>query len=140
MDGPIPVELLPVVPEPWLIVVRRSEQVLYLYQQGVLIRSYPVSTGKADTITPLGWWKVVDKAAIGEPGVFGTRWMRFDRYNRAKGVYEWYPQSAPFGIHGTNEPDKIGTPVSAGCIRLRNPQVEELYDLVPIGTHVLVID
>ena len=39
-------------------------------------------------------------------------------------------------IHGTNEEDKIGTPVSHGCIRMRNADVAALYDLVSIDTRV----
>ena len=39
-------------------------------------------------------------------------------------------------IHGTNEEDKIGTPVSHGCIRMRNADVAALYDLVAVDTRV----
>jgi hypothetical protein len=41
-------------------------------------------------------------------------------------------------IHGTSEEDKIGTPASIGCIRMRNQDVIELYRLVDIGTEVLI--
>lgn len=43
-------------------------------------------------------------------------------------------------IHGTNEEDKIGTPSSHGCVRLRNHDVIELYDLVGEGTPVLITE
>jgi lipoprotein-anchoring transpeptidase ErfK/SrfK len=43
-----------------------------------------------------------------------------------------------FRIHGTNEADSIGHAVSSGCIRLLNADVENLYDMVPIGTRVVV--
>ena len=39
-------------------------------------------------------------------------------------------------IHGTNEEDKIGTPVSHGCIRMRNADVVTLFDQVAVDTHV----
>lgn len=39
-------------------------------------------------------------------------------------------------IHGTNEEDKIGTPVSHGCIRMRNDDVVALFDLVSVDTPV----
>jgi lipoprotein-anchoring transpeptidase ErfK/SrfK len=42
-------------------------------------------------------------------------------------------------IHGTNEPSTIGQNVSAGCIRLTNDDVTDLYDHVPIGTKVIVL-
>lgn len=41
-------------------------------------------------------------------------------------------------IHGTSEEDKIGTPASIGCIRMRNADVVELYRLVESGTEVLI--
>ena len=44
-----------------------------------------------------------------------------------------------FRIHGTNEPESIGSAASSGCIRMLNEEVEELYDAVQIGTKVIVI-
>lgn len=41
-------------------------------------------------------------------------------------------------IHGTNEEHLIGTPVSHGCIRMRNADVADLFDLVEEGTEVLI--
>jgi lipoprotein-anchoring transpeptidase ErfK/SrfK len=41
-------------------------------------------------------------------------------------------------IHGTSEENKIGTPASIGCIRMRNKDVIELYRMVEIGTEVLI--
>lgn len=42
-------------------------------------------------------------------------------------------------LHGTNHEDRIGEPMSAGCIELRNLDVIELYDEVRTGDHVLII-
>jgi lipoprotein-anchoring transpeptidase ErfK/SrfK len=42
-------------------------------------------------------------------------------------------------IHGTNEPTSIGKPVSSGCIRMFNADVEELYRHVKIGATVTVL-
>ena len=36
-----------------------------------------------------------------------------------------------YGIHGTQEPESIGTASSLGCLRMRNEDVEELYDFIP---------
>ena len=131
---------LPSVDSEWLIVVERGRQRMTLYQGGQARKSYAVSTGKAETITPLGWWKIVEKRQLSPAGVYGTRWLGFQRWNPQAGRYEWYAESPPFGIHGTNEPDKIGTAVSAGCVRLHNGDVEEVYGLIPLGTYVVVVD
>ncbi|MAT48196.1 MAG: L,D-transpeptidase, partial [Verrucomicrobiaceae bacterium] len=41
-------------------------------------------------------------------------------------------------IHGTNHEDKIGSTTSNGCVRMTNKDIGELYDLVPLGTPVLI--
>jgi lipoprotein-anchoring transpeptidase ErfK/SrfK len=43
-----------------------------------------------------------------------------------------------FRIHGTPQPWTIGQSFSSGCIRLINEHIEELYNVVPIGTQVFV--
>lgn len=43
-------------------------------------------------------------------------------------------------IHGTHEEHKIGTPASHGCIRMKNDDVAELFDLVKVGTEVRISD
>jgi len=44
-----------------------------------------------------------------------------------------------FRLHGTNEPDTIGTAVSSGCIRLVNQDIIDLYNRVPVGAPVVVL-
>lgn len=89
-----------------------------------IVKSYPIATGKVSSPTPLGTFKIVEKAKWGEG--FGTRWMGI---NVPWGIY---------GIHGTNRPGSIGGNLSAGCIRMRNEDVEELYSLVDYNTLVLI--
>lgn len=43
-----------------------------------------------------------------------------------------------YGIHGTNDPASIGHAASHGCVRLRNEDIERLYDMVPVGTPVYI--
>ncbi len=43
-------------------------------------------------------------------------------------------------FHGTNEEEKIGTPAGHGCIRLRNDDIIALYELVPVGTPVHILE
>ena len=55
------------------------------------------------------------------------------------GARALYLGSTLYRIHGTNEPNTIGTNVSSGCIRLRNEDVTDLYGRVRVGTRVVVI-
>lgn len=99
--------------------------VLYVYKSAQLVKTYGIAVGTPQTPTPLGDWKITQKA-LNPGGPFGTRWMRL---------------SIPFGgygIHGTDNPHSIGKAVSHGCVRLQNRDVEELYEMVPIGTMVKV--
>jgi len=89
------------------------------------ITTYPVAVGKKSTPTPVGNWKIVQKA-VNPGGPFGARWMRLS--------VPW----GGYGIHGTNNPASIGKAVSHGCIRLYNEDVIEVYNLVPLGTPVYI--
>jgi lipoprotein-anchoring transpeptidase ErfK/SrfK len=55
------------------------------------------------------------------------------------GARALYLGSSLYRIHGSNEPWTIGTAVSSGCVRMRNEDVIDLYERVPIGTKVVVI-
>lgn len=66
----------------------------------------------------------------GDPeNVLGSRWLGFDDQPGASG----------FGIHGTTDPESIGKDRSMGCIRLRNQEVEELFEYVARGTTVTIL-
>jgi len=43
-----------------------------------------------------------------------------------------------YAIHGTNQPQTIGRAVSHGCVRVRNEDIEKLYQMVPVGTPVYI--
>lgn len=120
------------------IVVDKSQNLLFLKRKGEVIRTYLVSTGK-DNSTPVGTFKIINKlinptwyktGAVIPPdspdNILGSRWMGFDLQG--------------FGIHGTTEPDKLGQQVTLGCVRMKNEEVEELFDIVPVGTEVTVVD
>lgn len=117
---------------------------LSLYEDGRLIRQYPVATGRSPQITPEGTFSVVFKTTF--PGwtnpttgefiaggsarnPLGTRWL---------GLGVGSTRGRAYGIHGTNRPDSIGRHITLGCVRMQNRHVEELYNLVPIGTLVTI--
>ena len=55
------------------------------------------------------------------------------------GARALYLGSSIYRIHGTNQAWSIGKAVSSGCIRMRNEDVMDLYDRVPVGAKVTVI-
>ncbi|HHY38694.1 MAG TPA: L,D-transpeptidase family protein [Clostridia bacterium] len=122
-DRPLSAPSVP--PGPVEIVVDLKTLSLTLYSGGLPIRTYPIAIGKSNTPTPIGEFKVINKK-VNPGGPFGSRWMGL---NIPWGIY---------GIHGTNRPWSIGSHASAGCIRMHNHDVAELFDQVPIGTRVTI--
>jgi lipoprotein-anchoring transpeptidase ErfK/SrfK len=66
------------------------------------------------------------------------RWMAGGPGNPL-GARALYLGNTVYRIHGTNMPQTIGTKVSSGCFRLTNPDVTDLYDRVPVGTKVIIL-
>jgi hypothetical protein len=127
-----------------VIVIRRDSHRLYLYNVMTFRASFGVATGLPQYPTPIGhfrivskvrwpWWYPPDAAwAAGAspvpPGYnnpLGTRWMGLS----VGGV----------GIHGTPSAYSIGYSASHGCIRMRIPEAEWLFERVRIGTHVFIV-
>ena len=120
------------------IFVDKSQNILLLKDGNEVVKVYNVSTG-ANNSTPVGQYKIVsklvdpvwfNKGVVVPPespqNVLGSRWLGFDLPG--------------YGIHGTIDPQSIGTQATAGCVRMRNEEVEELYTLVPLGTQVTIVD
>lgn len=120
------------------ILVDKSQNTLTLKANDEIFKIYQVATG-LDNSTPIGTFKVINKlmdptwykaGAIVPPGssknILGTRWLGLSIQG--------------YGIHGTTEPESIGKQATAGCVRMVNKDVEELYIIVPTGTEVAVAD
>ena len=65
------------------------------------------------------------------------RWMAGGPGNPL-GARAMYLGTTVYRIHGTNQPQTIGTAVSSGCFRLTNPDVADLYERIPVGTKVII--
>lgn len=122
------------------IVITKSTNRLYLYRNSRVVRRYEVSTGKEPHYTPEGVFTIVN--ATDEPGddCYGPRWLGLgvpsedDRRDPPHDPRA--PAGLKYGLHGTDRPDSIGGFHSGGCVRLRNEDITELYDLVGLGTTV----
>lgn len=108
------------------ILVDVEESKMYVMENGVCIKTYACAGGKESTPSPIGTWTIVSKEKWGEG--FGGNWLGFN--------VPW----GNFGIHGTTQIYSIGWSSSHGCIRMNNKEVEELYNYIPIGTKVTIID
>jgi len=131
-------EKLKVINAKFYLVIDKAQNTLALKRGDETIKTYIVATGK-NNCTPVGTFKITNKlvdptwfkagavlSASSPDNILGPRWMGLD----LKG----------YGIHGTVEPDKLGQQVSEGCIRMRNDELIELYNIIPAGTEVTVTD
>jgi lipoprotein-anchoring transpeptidase ErfK/SrfK len=113
------------------IVVSIPDRKLAVVENDEVVEMFAVAVGAPATPTPVGSFKIVNRiphptyyrpGKVIPPGAanpLGTRWMGLNQ----KG----------YGIHGTTEPDSIGHASSTGCIRLRNGDVERLFERVRAG-------
>jgi LysM repeat protein len=114
-----------------------------LYIDGVYIKRYPIGIGPGNA-TPKGaytvenklihpdWYYEGKKVPFGDPkNILGTRWM-----GMANTVYS--ANGAGLGVHGTSLPETVPGRESKGCVRLRNEDVEELYDFMPQGGKIII--
>jgi len=116
------------------IVVSLPDRKVALFEDGHLVKIYPIAVGKHTTPSPNGsfhiasrvvrptWYQPGKVVPAGPANPLGTRWMGLG--------YKGY------GIHGTNRPKSIGKAASHGCIRMRNQDVEDLFERVEVGDPV----
>lgn len=128
------------------IIVDKNKNILYLYKNGDLARMYRVATGERPEYTPEGKFTVMNKYSIpSDPGKerFGPRWLGIgvpsEKDLRSQEPDQRAPRGIKYGIHGTDEPESIGTYASGGCVRLSNEDILELYELVDVNTPVEII-
>jgi lipoprotein-anchoring transpeptidase ErfK/SrfK len=139
---------------PGTIVVNVGERRLYLVQPGGVAIRYAVGVGREEALNFQG------SAVIGRKAEWPHWTPTGDMIHRMP-IYAHYVNGLPGGIgnplgaralylyrgnkdtyfrlHGTNEPDTIGTKVSSGCIRLFNQDIIDLYNRVPVGAPVIVL-
>ena len=120
------------------LLIRKSQFQLTVLLGGVPVERFKVGLG-ADESTPTGtftvktrlknpdWYFRGRKIPFGDPeNVIGTRWMGLDGSLAAEGI----------GIHGTDDAASVGKAVSMGCVRMRDPDVERLFEWVGLRTEV----
>jgi LysM repeat protein len=126
---------LKVVDGPFSAFVSLSNYELIVHHKGAFVRWYPVGVGK-DGSSPVGTFavkeKLVNPTYYGDDGL-----MAADDPKNPLGE-RWIDIGDSFGIHGTIDPASIGKNESRGCIRLLSEDVEELYDLISVGSQVVI--
>jgi lipoprotein-anchoring transpeptidase ErfK/SrfK len=130
---------------PAIVIVDRTNFRLTLYKNLKPSKTYGIAVGQAGLETPAGLYHVQNKAENPAWHVPDSDWAgklrgkvippgdpRNPIMARWMGIYDGA------GIHGTTAEGSIGTAASHGCIRMRIPEVIELYEQVPVGAPVYI--
>jgi lipoprotein-anchoring transpeptidase ErfK/SrfK len=134
-DQPIPVAYVPAAdPGPALVVtVSKERQEMVVTLEGEVFSVWPVSTARAGKVTPKGEWTPQ----------YLVKFHRSRLYNNAPMPWSIF-YDGHYAIHGTDQTDRLGSPASAGCIRLHPDNARVLWEMVrELGrnqTRVVVVD
>jgi lipoprotein-anchoring transpeptidase ErfK/SrfK len=127
------------------IVVNRNAFKLTLYKDLKPSRTYSIAVGQIGLETPAGLYHIQNKAVNPAWNVPNSDWAGDLAGQVIPGgapnnplKARWMGIFAGAGIHGTDAINSIGTAASHGCIRMRIPDVIELYDKVPVGAPVYI--
>jgi lipoprotein-anchoring transpeptidase ErfK/SrfK len=131
---------------PAVVIVNRGSFQLTLYKNLKPAKTYGIAVGKVGLETPAGLYHVQNKAVNPAWTMPNSDWVAAaDRGKVVPGGTPENPLKARWlgiydgaGIHGTDAESSIGTAASHGCVRMRIPDVIELYDQVPVGAPIYV--
>lgn len=124
----------------YAIEVRLDDFLLILYERGLPIFEATVGVARENAPTPLGRYYTTELLRPPRPdSVYGAYAYGLSGYSETFTTFAG--GDGQLGIHGTNDPDSLGTNVSSGCVRLHNDDVTYLVETVglPIGVPVDVI-
>jgi len=130
---------------PAVLIVDRGSFKLTLYKNLKKAKTYGIAVGQVGLDTPAGLYTIQNKAVNPAWHVPNSAWAGDlagkviagdDPSNPIKA--RWMGIYDGVGVHGTSDDASIGSAASHGCIRMHVPDVEELYDEVPVGAPIYI--
>ncbi len=131
-----PGKKLKVIQGPFSAIVEASSFLMTIHAYGYFVHAYPIGIGK-DSTTPLGKLAVLSKAEKPQYTDPHGRVIDADDPQNPLGP-RWLDLGNSYGIHGTIDPGSIGKAESRGCIRMRNEDVVEVFDMLGVGSEVTI--
>ena len=130
-----PGQNLKVIQGPFGAVVDLRRFELTVHAHGYFVARFPIGIGK-DGTTPVGEFSVQDK--LENPTYYGPDGViAADDPQNPLGEF-WMSIGDGYGLHGTIDESTIGRAESRGCVRLKNQDVADLYDLLTVGSPVVI--
>ncbi len=116
------------------IVISIPDHKLVLFNGGHILKIYDVAVGKSSTPSPEGEFTIINH--VKNPTWYGPKMVVPPGKNNPLGT-RWMGLSLKgYGIHGTNVPSSVGKAASHGCFRMRQADLEDLFDRVEVGVTV----
>lgn len=112
-----------------------ADKTLSLYNNNVLVKTYPVATGTGGTPTPLGNFFLTELLAPTNKG-YGPYAFGLSAFSEVLSSFGGGP--GQIGLHGTDDAASIGQAASHGCIRMNNDDITALAKLLPLGTPISI--
>jgi len=110
---------------------------LTIHREDELVLEATIGYGDEDTPTPGGRYYITELLQPPEPdGPYGTYAFGLSGFSDVH--LSFAGGEGVIGIHGTNEPDSVGSTVSNGCIRVHNDVISEMATFLPLGTPVTI--
>lgn len=142
--GSLPTNSAPTKPPELIetrLVLKLKQRRVFVFKGDKQVASYPVAVGKKGWETPTGNFKIIQMVrnptwqnpwtgkviSAGPKNPIGERWIGF-----------WTDGKNQIGFHGTPTINSIGQAASHGCVRMLNSDVKKMFELVKVGTPVLV--
>jgi lipoprotein-anchoring transpeptidase ErfK/SrfK len=117
--------------------VRLSEHTLAVFEGDEVLFQEPVGLGRSPTPTPGGLFYLLELIEPEDPeGPYGP--FAFGLSGFSEELLSYRGGDGRLGLHGTDQPDLVGTDVSAGCLRVSNETIAQLSRLLPLGTPVVL--
>lgn len=124
--------------DPYRVVVQLRAHRVVAYRGATTVLSVPAGIGKASTPTPGGGYYLTQLFQTPNPdGAYGPYAYSLSGFSEVLTTFKG--GDAIIGLHGTNQPQLVGTDVSSGCIRVRNDAITKLAHLLPLGTPVTIV-
>ena len=122
----------------WRLKVELGARKLTVWKGADVVREETVAVGKASAPTPTGDFYLTELLDTGEPaGPYGPWAFGLSAYSDVYTSFAGGPGQV--GLHGTNEPAKLGRDVSHGCIRMTNEAITALAAELPVGSPISIV-
>jgi len=122
---------------PYRIELDVSDYELRVFRHDDEVVRTTVSIGTGDTPTPIGQFYLIELLRPSDPdGLYGPFAYGLSGFSTALTSFNGGP--GIIGIHGTNEPELLGSDVSHGCVRVGNDVISDLAEFLPLGTPVTI--